>query len=327
MNLEEELNMINNQTIDGEITQPIYEQSSQMASQSLNTQPVNVQQYAQPSMVNPIAAQQQTDGFNFSNLDSEPNKPLYDRNPIDRLSGNSGEIFRVHFLPGCNTKRIKVHYNPEIPANFVCLGQSYGTNTDECCAKYGDAKPRVIIPVVVMPIIQGQPNALMQGQPGELKSLVLGPKQYSDLLEQAKFAGVDDITRIDIIASVDNPKFKSFKFTICPQSFIQQIPNIAELTDKWNKISTPENVCKLCGRLITRADYNAAYKNVDLAKYSAQDSTPQNGQLNFAQPGYNQPYAQQNYSQQPSYNQQSSYGQTYGPQSQTNNDPWSNFQM
>ena len=316
MNLEEELNMINNQTLDGEITQPIYEQSSQMASQSFNTQ-----QYAQPSMVNPVIAQQQTDGFNFSNLDSEPNKPLYDRNPIERLSGNSGEIFRVHFLPGCNTKRIKVHYNPEIPANFVCLGQSYGTDTDECCAKYGNAKPRVIIPVVVMPIIQGQPNSLMQGQPGELKSLVLGPKQYSDLLEQAKFAGVEDITRVDIIASVDNPKYKSFKFTICPQSFIQQIPNIAELTNTWNKISTPENVCKLCGRLITRTEYSAAYKNVDLAKYSAQDNTPQNGQLNFAQPNYNQQSAI------PNYNQQPNYGQVYSQQGQANNDPWSNFQV
>ena len=43
MNLEEELNMINNQTVNGEITQRIYEQSSQMASQSFDTQ-----QYAQP---------------------------------------------------------------------------------------------------------------------------------------------------------------------------------------------------------------------------------------------------------------------------------------
>ena len=52
-----------------------------------------------------------------------------------------------------------------------------------------------------------------------------------------------------------------------------------------------------------------------------QDNTPQNGQLNFAQPNYNQQSAI------PSYNQQPNYGQVYSQQGQANNDPWSNFQV
>lgn len=302
MNLEEELNIISNNAFEGKIAGNVYENSvSNDVNQYQNN--ISVSQYqnnveqdmfhnnmssmqsqqaavtAQPSMVNPNQAAAQTEQFNFTNLDYDPSKPLYERNPLERLSGNQGEIFRIHFLPGVSTKKIHNHYNAELQHNFVCLKQVYGTRVEDCCVKYGEAKPRIIIPVIVMPIVSGQPNNLMPGQPGRLSTLVLGPSQFIKLQDQAKFAGVD-LVNCDIIASVDNPKFKSFNFAITANSFINQIPNIAEMTTEWNTLATPENLCKLAGRLITRDEYTAGYANYDKSKYEQKQNTPTGGQLN-----------------------------------------------
>lgn len=299
MNLEEELNIINN-TFEGEMTSTVYESNINSVNQYQNNinqyqnsveqtmvqnnmspmQPQQTMTIAQPSMVNPNQAAAQTEQFNFTNLDYDPSKPLYERNPLERLSGNQGEIFRIHFLPGVSTKKIHNHYNAELQHNFVCLKQVYGTRMEDCCVKYGEAKPRIIIPVIVMPVVNGQPNNLMPGQPGRLSTLVLGPSQFIKLQDQAKFAGVD-LVNCDIIASVDNPKFKSFNFAITANSFINQIPNIAEMTGEWNTLATPENLCKLAGRLITRDEYTAGYANYDKSKYEQKQNTPATGgQLN-----------------------------------------------
>ena len=298
MNLEEELNIINNNTFEGEMTSPVYESNMNNVNQYQNN--INTNQYqnnveqnmfqnnmspmqpqqtmttAQPSMVNPNQAAAQTEQFNFTNLDYDPSKPLYERNPLERLSGNQGEIFRIHFLPGVSTKKIHNHYNAELQHNFVCLKQVYGTRMEDCCVKYGEAKPRIIIPVIVMPVVNGQPNSLMPGQPGRLSTLVLGPSQFIKLQDQAKFAGVD-LVNCDIIASVDNPKFKSFNFAITANSFINQIPNIGDLTAEWNTLATPENLCKLAGRLITREEYTAGYAAYDKSKYEQKQNTPTTG--------------------------------------------------
>lgn len=369
MNLEEELNLINNQNLtEGEMTQPVFEPTPAVQPNMFqnNMQPTfqnNVQQppvfqaeipsivqntmpTAQPSMVNPATAQAETNAYSFSNLDFDPNKPLYDRNPLERLSGNPGEIFRIHFLPGVSTKKVHNHYNAELQQNFVCLKDVYGTQHEDCCRVYGESKPRVIIPVVVMPIITGQPNNLMQGQPAKLSTLVLGPSQFIKLQDQAKFAGVE-LTQCDIIAAVDNPRFKSFNFTIAQNTFISQIPNIGELTASWNQLATPENICKLAGRLIDRTTYSQAYANYDKSKYEQPKNTPTQGQLNVDPnmlafnnpnpqmapfgPGYGSPsspmYSQAPYTPTQTAGNQNPFaaGQGYSSGTIGNDNPWGNF--
>ena len=316
MNLEEELNIINSSNlVEGEMTKPAYENNTNQFQNDMNLFQNNMNQFqnnmnqfqnnmnqfqnnneqnnmnqtqiqqpsyaAQPSMVNPNQAQAQTNTFNFANTECDVSKPQNDRNPIEKLSGNQGDIFRIHLLPGVSTKKVFIHYNEERKHNFICLKYSYGTAAEDCCIKYGDSKPRFIIPVIVMPIVNGQPNNLMVGQPGRLSTLVLGPTQLRELQEQAKFAGVD-ILDCDIIASVNNPKFKSFNFAISAMSFINQIPNVADITSEWNRLSTPENLCGLAGRLITRDEYTLGYANYDKSKYEQAKNTPMSGgQLNI----------------------------------------------
>lgn len=355
MNLEEELNLINNQNnvFEGEPTQPVFDntQGFQQAPYQNNVQPNmfqnNVQPNmfqnnvapemnvatAQPSMINPNAAQAETAGYNFSNLDFDPSKPVYDVNPLERLTGNQNEIFRVHFLPGVKSAKVHVHYNAEKNLNFVCLKDLYGTSHEDCCSVYGEAKSRVIIPVVVMPIVTGQPNSLLPGQPARLCTLVLGPSQLIKLQDQAKFAGVE-LAQCDFIAAVDNPRFKSFNFTIAQNSFISQIPNVPELTNLWQKNATPENICKLAGKMIDRVVFKAEYASYDRSRYEQQKNTPTGGALNVDPnmmafnnqnpqmspfgPGYGSPST-------PMY-QQAPYSPTQTNQGFGGNDnPWSTF--
>ena len=359
MNLEEELSLINTQDtemkVQPEKTQetqnqfqnnvmqnqfqnnvvPNQFQNNVQPQQMMNQSPV---QTAQPSMVNPNQAASAVNSFNFSDFNIDPNKPIYDRNPLERLTGNQGEIFRIHFLPGASTKRVHVHYNAEVPCNFICLKDVYGTKSEDCCIKYGDSKPRVIIPVVVMPIVNGQPNNLMQGQPGKLNVLVLGPSQFIKLQDQANFAGVE-LTQCDIIASVDNPRFKSFNFTVAQNSFVNQIPNLNELVKSWNELATPENICKLAGRLIDRDTYDKSFSNYDKSKYDQTKDTPTHGTLDGSSLAFNnqnpyQPaYNQYGTPSQPMYQQapyQPSYTQSFnqydnGQRGDNMDSPWGNF--
>ena len=173
-------------------------QNNVQPQQMMNQSPV---QTAQPSMVNPNQAASAVDGFNFRDLTVDVNKPSREKNPLERLIGNQGEIFRIHILPGASATEVHVHFNADESKrfNFVCLKDSYGTKSEDCCVKYGKASERTIIPVIVMPIANGQPNSLMQGQPGNLSALVLGPSQLGKLQEQAKFAGINDLNNCDII--------------------------------------------------------------------------------------------------------------------------------
>ena len=143
------------------------------------------------------------------------------------------------------------------------------------------------------------------------------------LLEQVQFAGLD-LNSCDIIASVDNPRFKSFNFAVAAQSFISQIGNVGELTAKWKEIGTPKNLFSLAGRLISREEYAGTYANYDKSKYEQQNqvNTPIQGQMAPTSVTINTPYggvnqgfgAQQSFGQQPFY---------YDNQSQTSqNSPW-----
>ena len=55
---------------------------------------------------------------------------------------------------------------------------------------------------------------------------------------------------------------------------------MSEVTTEWNTLATPENLCKLAGRLITRDEYTAGYANYDKSKYEQKQNTPTGGQLN-----------------------------------------------
>lgn len=296
MNLEAELNMINNTNTT--------EFDANMFSQP--TQPTQV---AQPSMVNPTTSQQQVNNFTFANLDFDATKPLYDRNPIERLAGNSGEVFRIHILPNGNMSKVHNHYNAELQRNFVCLKDAYGTQEEDCCLKYGSAKPRIIIPIIVMPTTQNQPNAVLQGQPGKLSTLVLGPSQFTKLQDQAKILGVD-ISSCDLVASVDNPKYKSFTFTLVPNTLIQQVPNVEQLIAQWKQIATMENICKLAGSLITRETYNQYYSNYDKSKYENNNA---NGTTQVGVEPANLQFNNTNQFNQPQGNVQNPWGSVQNP--------------
>lgn len=333
MNLEEELNILNNdstimtsqtnQTNQINLNNAITEDNQAVTAEL--AQPITAQQ----TMVNPTQAQQQTNEFVFRDFSVDPNKPVYSRNPLERLSGDKGEVFRIHFLPKADTKEISVHWDADKGHNFVCLKEVYSTLAEPCCATHGDAKRRFIIPVIVMPINGNQPNNLAQGQPGKLACLILGPSQFNTLQEQANFAQLS-LTQCDIIAAVDNPQYKSFNFTVTPTSFIQQIPNVEALINEWNTNATPENLLKSVGRLITRNEYNTNYANYDKAKYdNIQQNQGNYGQLNNQQTfnqGYNQPqsYAQSYGQTSTVYNQQdfnNQFNQNFG-QPQGSENPW-----
>ena len=293
-----------------------------MNNNNINTIPQFTNQpiQNQPAIVNTTQAAQQAQGFNYANLEFDINKPLFERNPLERLTGDKGETFRIHMLPNVSPRQVHVHWDAEKGHNFICLKDAYGTAGEPCCGTHKDPKLRIVIPIVVYPTVQGNPNALVPGQRAELRTLVLGYKSFQDLQTQASLAGVI-LTQGDIFATVDNPTYKSFNFTVRQDSLISQVPNAQELITQWNEVGTPENVLKACGRLITREEYQASYSQYDAKKYETQQNTPTQGSYTFTtqmpQGNYQQPYGMGGINQtQPFYN---------GQQSQTgfnNQNPW-----
>ena len=337
MNLEEELSILNNSV---DVTSNVFEPAGQAQSQSNvvpnqfqgsaatnsmpSQQPGNYNT-AQPSVVNLNQAQQQTSQFNFAKSTVNLKESSFDRSPLQRLSGNIGDVFRLHLLPQVESHKTHTHYNAKLGKNFICLKDAYGTNIEPCCSVYGDAKAKFIIPVVVMPITHGQPNNLLQGQPATLSALVLGPSQLEKLKEQVKFAGFNGLEDCDIIASVDSVQYKSFNFAIANQSFMSQIPNINELITTWNTLATPENIFRVVGVLIDRDTYNAAYADYDRNAAEAQNrnETPVNGQLNNpSSVTINTPYSPYGNTYTPNSSAQQPF--YYNNQSQTNVSPWNN---
>lgn len=282
--------------------------------------PVSQPQYQQPiqnqpAMVNTNQAASQVAGFNYANLEFDINKPLFERNPLERLTGDKGETFRVHMLPNVSPSQVHVHWDEEKGHNFICMKDVYGTPGEPCCGTHKDPKLRIVIPIVVYPTVSGNPNALIPGQKAELKTLVLGYKQFQDLQNQANLAGVV-LTQGDIFATVDNPTYKSFNFTVRQDSLISQVPNAAEIEALWKEVGTPENICKACGRVISREEYEAAYSKYDYKKYENKQQTStqgiSQGSYTFNTPipqgGYQQPYGMGGINQnQPFYNGQQSY--------------------
>ena len=336
MNLEEELNMISDTTVTTEpVAQPI----------GVNPQPTATippappapqpmpQPVAQPAMVNVSAAQNTVSQFNISSFDVSSNEKTGNSNPLTKLVGNAGETFRIHFLPGAAHKQVKVHWDQEKGHNFCCLAMAYGTGgSDVCCGTHGKAKTRFVIPVIVIPSTRGQ---VQQGvHTGELKVLVVSEKTRDDILDQALISGTT-ADNADFVAKVKDARFKTFDFAVAPQSAISQISNVAELQKEWDTNSTNENVINVCGRLITREEYEGGYSNYDYTKYKPKyndnnnntdnNSQPyQQGYQQFPQQGYQQfpqqGYPQQGYQQpqyyQPTVTQQPSDNTQYGT------DPW-----
>ena len=330
MNLEEELNTINS-------TSTLMEQTNtnegiNNLNENLNNQTINqmnnIPQYQQPiqnqpAMVNTNQAATQAASFNYANLEFDINKPLYEKNPLERLVGDKGEVFRVHILPNVSPSQVHVHWDAEKGHNYVCLKDVYGTPGEPCCGTHGDPKTRIVIPVVVYPTDKGNPNVLVPGQKAELKALVLGYKSFQDLQTQASLAGVV-LTQGDIFATVDNPTYKSFNFTVRQDSLISQVSNAAEIEAKWKEVGTPENICKACAKVINKDEYQANYSQYDYNKYKNQAATPTQG---MNQPSYtfNTPMPQNGYQQPYGMNQNQPFYN--GQQSQTSfnsnmNNPW-----
>ena len=295
-NIENNLNGTNQiiQNAMPNLGEPISIDTNTLNTQSVeSTLPVN-----QPAMVNVNQATQQTAQFNYANLEFDINKPLgFDKNPLDRLTGDKGATFRIHLLPNVCPSQVHVHWDAEKKFNIVCLKDVYGTQGEPCCTSHGQAKLRVVIPVIVYPIASGNPNMLVPGQKAELKALVLGYKQFYELQNQANLAGVV-LTQGDIFATVDNPTYKSFNFTVRADSLINNVTNINELLTSWKEVGTPENICKACGRVITREEYQSGYSSYDYKNVKEPVQTPTQGQvpqsftfntpMNTAYPNYGQ---------------------------------------
>lgn len=325
-NNENKVSEMNNQNI--QTNNQSFNNINNMMQAQASSQPQYQQSIQnQPAMVNASQAAQQTAGFNYANLEFDINKPLFERNPLERLTGDKGETFRVHMLPGVSPSQVHVHWDAEKGHNFVCMRDVYGTPGEPCCGTHEQPKLRIVIPIVVYPTVQGNPNALVQGQKAELKTLVLGYKQFQDLQNQANLAGVV-LTQGDIFATVDNPTYKSFNFTVRQDSLINQVPNAKEIEALWKEVGTPENICKACGRVISREEYEAAYSKYDATKAKTQINTPIQGQAPSSytfntpipQGGYQQPYGMGGMNQnQPFYNGQ----QTTTSFSVSDTNPWS----
>lgn len=242
--------------------------------------------YAQPVMqsapaVGTYTPTQGVSGFNFANNSVQMGQPLYEKNPLERLSGEKGDVFRIRILPGAEPRTAHVHWHeePNNSHNFICLKDAYDTKVEPCCTTHGMAKTRVVIPVIVYPTVKGNPNMLLPGQRGELKELVLATKYYDELIKSMEMLGIpgDKAATVDIIASVDNPTYKSLKFTVTKEDMLNQIPNVNDLIALWSTLGTQENVCKLCGKVITREEYQAAYSNYDYKAVEAAKNQPAYG--------------------------------------------------
>ena len=321
MNLEEELNMINDLTTTSTTTS--VNPNTTLTGEQLMTQSM-IQPTTQPmtQAVDINASQRAAEQFNMGSLDFDINSQnILETNPLVRLSGQQGEVFRIHLLPNAKPKEVLVHWDQEKGHNFICLAQAYNTagGVDVCCGTHGTAKRRFVVPVIVIPSNRGQvvPNSQLRG---ELKVLIVSGKGLQDLKDQAEMSG-SLLEAADIIATVKDTKYKSFNFAINTTSFISQVVNVQDLQAEWTKNSTNENVVKACGRLITRVEYEGGYSNYDYNKYKQNYNTPTQ-----AQPMYGQPMQPPMYSQpmqQPMYGQPMQPQQGYGvDMSQTN--PYNN---
>ncbi len=321
MNLEEELNMINDMVttnVTGE-TAPVMPQTQTVVGAPAQatgafapayTQPApmpTVQQVqVQPAMVNPAASQNAVNGFNFASLDFDITKQVISTNPLVRLTGQNGEIFRLHLLPNAKPQQVRVHWDQEKGHNFCCLAQAYNTpgGYDKCCGTHDKAKQRFVVPVVLIPSNRGQVQQGAQLR-GELRALVVSGKTLQEIKDQAEMSGTT-IDQSDIIATVKDVRYKTFNYATNPVPAINQIINLPELEAEWQRNATSENVINLCGRLITREEYEGGYSNYDFNKYKQQYNNTQPA----AQPYPQQPYAypQQGYAQAPVQQDYTQYG-------------------
>ena len=328
MNLEEELSMINDITavagptetqVNGVVTNQTINQTIPATNIPATNIPAPVMEAAQPqpAMVNPAATQNVVDGFNFADMNVDINKQIMEFNPLVRLSGQQGEVFRVHLLPNANPKEVKVHWDQEKGHNFCCLAQAYNTpgGYDKCCGTHDRAKQRFVVPVVLVPSNRGQVQQGAQLR-GELKALVISGKALQDLKDQAQMSGTT-VEQADVIATVKDARYKTFNFAINPVSTISQVSNLADLEAEWNRNATNENVINLCGKLITREIYEGAYSNYDYNKYKQSYNNMNNNTPSQAPavPGYQQTgYAPQQQYQAPvqDYNQTQFGSNPYG---------------
>ena len=345
MNLEEELSMIDDMTVTTTTTgdntlaaQPMEPQMTAPAAatgafapaftaqQPTMTAPAPAMTMPQPApaMVNPASAQNLVSSFNLDamSMDVDANTKTGNDNPLVKLSGNVNEKFRFHILPGAKHKQVRVHWDQEKGHNFCCLAQAYGTGVDSdvCCGTHGRSKLRYVIPVIVIPSNGGQ---VQPGVPvrGELKALVVGGKTRDELIDQATNSGTT-LDQADVIATVKDAKYKTFNFAVNQQSAIGLVTNVAELQAEWERNATNKNVVNLCGRLITREEYEGGYSNYDYNKYKPDyNNSGANTQQAYQYPQqpypyppqqYQQPYPQQPYQQQP-------YAQ---PTGQDMSNPW-----
>lgn len=235
------------------------------------TQPIN-----QPAMVNPSAAQNMVSQFDIPSLDFDINKrEILERNPIEKLVGEKDKKFRLHMLPGVQPQEVKVHWDAEKGHNFACLGLVYNKGTGKCCATHGNAKQRFVIPVIEYPAIQLDPNTPVMGQ---LKALVVSGKTLQEIKDQTMTIGTT-IEQSDLVATVKDPKYKTFTFAVNPTPAINLISNLENLKAEWSKNATPQNIIKLCGRLITEEEYDAGYSSYDYNKYKPNYNTPTQAQV------------------------------------------------
>lgn len=326
MNLEEELSMINDMTTTPtDIITSVNEGVNSIATNVLPTSvsttipatnipattipattmpatPVAPAQVAQPqpAMVNPAMTQNVVDGFNFADMNVDINKQIAEFNPLVRLTGQQGEVFRIHLLPGANPKEVKVHWDEEKGHNFCCLAQAYNTpgGFDKCCGTHDRAKQRFVVPVVLVPSNRGQVQQGAQLR-GELRALVVSGKQLQEIKDQAQMSGTS-VDQADVIATVKDARYKTFNYAINPVPTINQVINLNELEEEWKRNATSENVINLCGRLITRETYEGGYSNYDYNKYKRQyNNNPNTPSQAPAAPGYQQTGYAQNY--QPGY--------------------------
>ena len=291
MNLEEELNVMESTSTPMTQQTNTTENIQQTNYTPFNMQTVDVSQYQQvsqnqPAMVNISQAQQQASEFNFANLQFDINKPQQENNGLPRLGGQTGESFRLHILPVAPLKlHVHTHYDSENRgSSFICLKDVYSTSYEPCCTTHGYSKPRNVIPVLVYPIMQGNINALLPGAVPELKVLIINDKKLEEIKQAAvSVLGVSadavDLDKVDIIARVDNPQYKSHVFNCTPNTLKSQVVNfIPSLVEQWTKMATTENILRGVSTLLSREEYlgNPEYANYDFRKHLA-TNTPTQG--------------------------------------------------
>lgn len=331
MNLENELSMLegmNLETNNMNVTmnnQTQMNQNPMMSNVTPQVAPTNVAMNTPQQNNAGVVNQASVATFNYANQAFDINKPVErEKGPIVRLEGEKGKTFRLHILPGTNAALVHIHSDKEKRHSFVCLRDLYGTENEPCCISHGRAQDRYIVPVVVYATANGN-NNMLQSNVGELKCLILGYSQMKNLQDTANNAGAN-LNDGDIIATVDSQQYKSFNFVVRQDSMLNQISNVAELQAIWNRVATPENICKAAAnRIITKEEYTTSYSNYDYNKWkdvnTSNTPAPQNYgvsadsymQYNNAQvQGFGAPYQQP--VQQPMQFQNYNNSGTWSPQ-------------